>query len=158
MKHMRDVESTGSSPRPRNTGAGEGTSSQSKDADIARNTRMMSALIVLSRLTGFARTWAQAFAVGATIISSCYTLSNNLLTQLNNLVAGGLLITGFMPVYMAARRDGGQREGNEYISNLIGIISVALGAIAPKPTRLVLSSILNIMRMAEFSIIRLLQP
>lgn len=127
MKHMRDVESTGRSPRPRNTGADEGTSSQSKDADIARSTRMMSALIVLSRLTGFARTWAQAFAVGATIISSCYTLSNNLLTQLNNLVAGGLLITGFMPVYMAARRDGGQREGNEYISNLIGIISVALG-------------------------------
>lgn len=97
-------------------------------ADLGRNTRMMGALVILSRLTGFVRTWAQAFAVGATVISSCYTLSNNLLTQLNGLVAGGLLVTGFMPVYMAARKRGGQREGNDYISNLISIIALALGA------------------------------
>ena len=127
MKHTGDVGHAGGSARPRHMRDDKKAPAPGSAADIARSTRMMSALIILSRLTGFVRTWAQAFAVGATIISSCYTLSNNLLTQLNNLVAGGLLITGFMPVYMAARRDGGQREGNEYISNLIGLISVALG-------------------------------
>ncbi len=96
-------------------------------ADLGRNTRMMGALVILSRLTGFLRTWSQAFAVGATIISSCYTLSNNLLTQLYTLVAGGLLVTGFMPVYVAARKRGGQDEGNDYVSNLLSIIVVALG-------------------------------
>ena len=127
MKHTGDVGHAGGSARPRHMRDDKKAPAPGSAADIARSTRMMSALIILSRLTGFVRTWAQAFAVGATIISSCYSLSNNLLTQLNNLVAGGLLITGFMPVYMAARRDGGQREGNEYISNLIGLISVALG-------------------------------
>ena len=127
MKHTGDVGHAGGSARPRHMRDDKKAPAPGSAADIARSTRMMSALIILSRLTGFVRTWSQAFAVGATIISSCYTLSNNLLTQLNNLVAGGLLITGFMPVYMAARRDGGQREGNEYISNLIGLISVALG-------------------------------
>lgn len=97
--------------------------------DIGRSTRMMSVLVIVSRITGFLRTWAQAFAVGATIISSCYTLANNLHLQLNGLVSYGLLVTGFMPVYMSARHKGGQREGNEYISNLLSIAIVFLGIV-----------------------------
>lgn len=110
-------------------GGSTGKTATASRTDIGRSTRMMSALVILSRVTGFLRTWAQALAVGATIVSSCYTLSNNLLTQLYGLVAGGLIVTGFMPVYVQARKRGGQEGGNDYVSNLLSIVGLALAVI-----------------------------
>lgn len=134
MKHSNNATSNASAHQPKHMQSAQAEPANSATttatrSDIGRSTRMMSVLVILSRLTGFLRTWAQAFAVGATIISSCYTLSNNLLTQLYGLVAGGLIVTGFMPVYVQARKRGGQENGNDYVSNLLSIVGLALAVI-----------------------------
>lgn len=107
-------------------------SDQGRRAALGRNTAMMSALVIITRLTGFLRTWAQAYAVGVTMVASCYTLANNLHSQLNNLVAGGLLITGFMPVYMAAKKskDEDGASASAYVSNLLTVLTLFLGIAA----------------------------
>ena len=96
---------------------------------VGRNTAMMSALVVVSRVTGLVRTWAQAFALGTTLLASCYTVANNLPNQLYELVAGGMLVTAFLPVYMGCKRRAGQEGANRYISNLLSIILVLMGAV-----------------------------
>lgn len=62
---------------------------------VGRSSAMMSGLIIVSRITGFFRTWAQAYAVGVTMLASCYTIANNLPNLLYELVMGGMLVTAF---------------------------------------------------------------
>lgn len=95
---------------------------------VGRSTAMMSVLVVVSRITGFVRTWAQAFALGTTLLSSCYTVANNLPNQLYELVAGGMLVTAFLPVYLGTKRRAGQEGANRYISNLLSIVLLLMGA------------------------------
>ena len=73
----------------------EGDAQQRRESSAA----LMSVLVIISRLTGFARTWAQAYAVGATVLASCYEVANNLPTQIYELVTAGMLVTAFLPVY-----------------------------------------------------------
>ena len=42
---------------------------------------------MISRITGFVRTWAMAFALGSTLLASSYTVANNLPNMLYELVA-----------------------------------------------------------------------
>ena len=66
---------------------------------IARSTLVMSAATMLSKLTGFFRTWAMAFALGNTVLASSYQIAFNVPNMLYELVAGGILTTAFLPVY-----------------------------------------------------------
>ena len=97
--------------------------------DVGRSAAMMSALVIVSRITGFVRTWAQAFALGTTLLASCYTVANNLPNQLYELVVGGMLVTAFLPVYLSCKRRAGQEGANRYISNLLSIILVLMGVV-----------------------------
>ena len=47
-------------------------------ADVGSSAAMMSGLVIVSRITGFFRTWCQALALGATVAASCYTVANGL--------------------------------------------------------------------------------
>ena len=90
---------------------------------------LMSVLVVVSRLTGFMRTWAQAYAVGATVLASCYEVANNLPTQIYELVTAGMLVTAFLPVYVSVKRRLGQEKANDYVSNLTSIVVLLTGAV-----------------------------
>ena len=68
------------------------------ETSVGKSAAMMSVLVIFSRITGFVRTWGQAFALGTTLLSSCYTVANNLPNQLYELVIGGMIITAFLPV------------------------------------------------------------
>ena len=96
---------------------------------VGRSAAMMSLLVIVSRITGFVRTWAQAFALGTTLLASCYTVANNLPNQLYELVAGGMLVTAFLPVYLGCKRRAGQDGANRYISNLLSIVLVLMGVV-----------------------------
>ena len=96
---------------------------------VGRSAAMMSLLVIVSRITGFVRTWAQAFALGTTLLASCYTVANNLPNQLYELVVGGMLVTAFLPVYLSCKRRAGQEGANRYISNLLSIILVLMGVV-----------------------------
>ena len=84
---------------------------QQEDAQQRRESSaaLMSVLVIVSRLTGFARTWAQAYAVGATVLASCYEVANNLPTQIYELVTAGMLVTAFLPVYVSVKKRLGQK-------------------------------------------------
>ena len=90
---------------------------------------IMSVCVLLSRITGFARTWAMAYALGSTFLSSSYQVANNLPNMLYELVMAGMLVTAFLPVYISVRKKLGNEAGNEYASNLLSLVTVILGLV-----------------------------
>ncbi len=100
------------------------------DQSVGRSAAMMSVLVVISRVTGFLRTSSQAWALGATMLASCYTVANNLPNQLYELVMGGMLVTAFLPVYMSVKRKLGTEGASAYASNLVSLVVLAMGALA----------------------------
>ena len=116
-KHMKKAEE-GKSPE---------TSTQEQ---VGRSAALMSVLVVVSRLTGFLRTWGQAYAIGVTVMASCYSIANNLPNQLYELVAAGMLTTAFLPVYMTVKKRAGTEGASAYTSNLVSIVLLVMGAVA----------------------------
>lgn len=97
---------------------------------VSSSTFLMSACVITSRITGFIRTWAMAFALGSTLLSSSYQVANNLPNMLYELVAGGLLVTAFLPVYISIKNRQGEEAGNKYASNLLSIVTFFLIIVA----------------------------
>ena len=83
---------------------------------------MMTCLVFVSRLTGFVRTWAQAFTLGASMLASCYTVANNLPNLLFEITCGGMLYIAFLPVYTSVKNKAGKKGASDYASNMCGII------------------------------------
>ena len=104
-------------------------SAEAKTAQVGRSAALMSVLVIVSRLTGFFRTWGQAYAIGVTVMASCYSIANNLPNQLYELVVAGMLTTAFLPVYMSVREKAGTKGASEYTSNLVSIVLVLMGAV-----------------------------
>lgn len=100
---------------------------QPKDRSITSSAAIISACTIISRVTGFIRTWAMAFALGSTMLSSAYQVANNLPSMLYELVVGGMLVTAFLPVYMSVRKRLGEEAGNAYASNLFTLVVALLG-------------------------------
>ncbi len=101
-----------------------------KQVNIGRSAAIMSIATIVSRLTGFLRTWAMAFALGNTLLSSAYTVANNLPNMLYEMVVGGILVTAFLPVYVRLSRNSGQEEADKYASNIFTISLIFLGAVS----------------------------
>ena len=90
----------------------------------------MSLCTLVSRATGFVRTWAMAFALGNTVMAAGFSLANNLPNMIYELVAGGVLSTAFLPIYLQQRNQHGTKASSDYASNLLSIAVVFLGVIA----------------------------
>lgn len=123
------VREDGESPE---VGAGTPQGSRTIDAQeasVGRSAAMMSVLVIVSRITGFFRTWAQAFALGVTVLSSCYTVANNLPNMLYELVMGGMLATAFLPVYLSVKERSGREGANRYTSNLLSLVMLLMGVL-----------------------------
>ncbi len=127
-KHM----ATPTSPRPRvrpSAPGAAGVEPQDREAQVGRSAALMSALVIVSRLTGFFRTWGQAYALGVTVTASCYSVANNLPNQLYEIVVGGMLVTAFLPVYLSVKKRLGREGANAYTSNLVTIVLILMGAV-----------------------------
>ena len=111
-------------------GAPAQQSEEAKDAQVGRSTAMMSALVIVSRLTGFLRTWGQAYALGVTVTASCYSVANNLPNSLYEIVIGGMLVTAFLPVYLSVKQRAGAKGASAYTSNLVSIVLILMGAVS----------------------------
>lgn len=99
-------------------------------ASVGASAALISFFVIISRITGFARTWAMAFALGSTVLASSYQVANNLPNMLYELVVGGMLVTAFLPVYVSVRNKLGAKGGNEYASNLLSLTFILLGIVA----------------------------
>lgn len=108
----------------------EELSEEATEEAVGRSAAMMSGLVIISRITGFFRTWCQSWALGATMLSSCYTVANNLPNQLYELVMGGMLATAFLPVYMSVKKKQGREGASAYASNLLSLLTILMGALA----------------------------
>jgi putative peptidoglycan lipid II flippase len=106
----------------------DASSSEELGKKIGGSALVISVCVMLSRITGFIRTWAMGFAMGTTLLSSSYQVACNLPNQLYELVMGGMLVTAFLPVYVSLQKREGQERASEYASTLLGIVVVILGA------------------------------
>ncbi|MDR0458911.1 MAG: murein biosynthesis integral membrane protein MurJ [Coriobacteriales bacterium] len=99
-------------------------------ASVTRSTAVMSTATFISRITGFIRTWAMAFALGNTVLTAAFTVANNLPNQIFELLAGGIISSVFLPVYLDQREKRGEKAASEYASSLFSISLVVLGSIS----------------------------
>lgn len=124
---MRDASGDGTAAGTGAVATADGRNDFAKKTDGA--TTMISALVLVSRITGFMRTWAQALAIGVTPLASCYTVANNLPSQLYELVVGGMLVTAFLPVYMSLKGERGEAEARRYATNLTSIVTIGMAVV-----------------------------
>ena len=99
---------------------------------VSRKANGASLLVIVSRITGFGRTMAQANALSGALMSvaSCYTVASTLPNSLYELVMGGMLITSFLPVYLSVRGRLGREGAAAYASNLLSLILIVMGALS----------------------------
>jgi putative peptidoglycan lipid II flippase len=91
---------------------------------------MMSTLTMLSRITGFLRIWATAFALGATGLMSAYSVANNIPNMIFELVAGGIISSLFIPMFMELRESKGESEAWRFTSHVFNLAVLCLGVLA----------------------------
>lgn len=103
--------------------------SEETQPSVAKSTALMSAATLISRVTGLVRTWAMAFALGNTVVTSAYQVANNMPNVVFDLVAGGLLGAAFIPVYLLEKERAGDKGGNEFANNLLNLTIVVLGVL-----------------------------
>ncbi|MCL2750588.1 MAG: murein biosynthesis integral membrane protein MurJ [Coriobacteriia bacterium] len=97
---------------------------------VARSTALMSVATLTSRVTGLARTFVMAAAVGTTYVTSAYQIANTMPNMIYELVLGGLLNAAFVPLYLLMMEKHGREGGNRYASNLLNIVILVMGALS----------------------------
>jgi putative peptidoglycan lipid II flippase len=90
----------------------------------------MSVSTLVSRVTGFARTWAMAYALGVTALADSYDIANNLPNMLFELLAGGVLSSVFIPVFMERLAQDGDEEAWRFASHVLNVLVLVLGVVA----------------------------
>lgn len=103
---------------------------QNEQSSIIKNTGLMTLGTLFSRISGLLRTWAMAFALGNTVLTSSYQIANNLPNVLYDLVAGGFLATAFLPVLLLQKERYGWRGQNRYTINILNITLILLGTLS----------------------------
>lgn len=94
---------------------------------IAKNTGLMTLATLGSRITGLLRTWAMAFALGNTLLTSAYQIAYNMPAMIYELAASGILATAFLPLYLLMKEKKGTRLAYKFASNILTLTIVALG-------------------------------
>ena len=91
---------------------------------------MMSISTAASRITGFVRTWAMAYALGVTALSASYSVANNIPNMIFELAAGGVLSSVFIPLFIERMQREGEDEAWRFASYVFNIVVVVLGLLA----------------------------
>ena len=114
--------------------AGRGGASAGKLSaeSVGASAALISICVIISRITGFARTWAMAFALGSTFWSpACPTRwPTTCRTCSTSWSWAACSSRRFDPVYLSVKKQLGDRRGNEYASNLLTIVVVLLAIVS----------------------------
>ena len=104
---------------------------------LARSTAVMSAGTILSRITGFVRQWAMAVALGVSLaskgaipIASAFNISNNIPNMIYELVAGGVLSSMFIPIFLEKLDRNGESAAFKLTNTLFSLFLLVLGGVA----------------------------
>ncbi len=90
----------------------------------------MSVSTAMSRITGFMRTWAMAYALGVTALSASYSVANNIPNMIFELAAGGVLSSVFIPLFIERMQRDGEDEAWKFASYVFNITILVLGVVA----------------------------
>lgn len=90
----------------------------------------MSASTALSRATGFVRTWATAYALGVTALAASYSVANNIPNLIYELMAGGVMASAFIPVFLERLKQGGEEDAWRYASSIFNLTVIVLGTVS----------------------------
>jgi len=97
----------------------------------------MSVGTILSRATGFVRQWAMAVALGVTLtstgaipIASAFNISNNIPNMIYELVAGGVLSSMFIPIFLEKLKSDGEGDAHRFANTLFTLVLLVLGFVA----------------------------
>lgn len=97
----------------------------------------MSVGTILSRATGFVRQWAMAVALGVTLtskgaipVASAFNIANNIPNMIYELVAGGVLSSMFIPIFLERSRRDGQASAFAFANTLFSLIFLIFGVVA----------------------------
>ena len=123
---------------------GEPESAEPPSPGLARSTAIQAAGTALSRITGFGRIFAFAYALGAGRLADTYTLANNTPNIIYELILGGVLSGTLLPVFVRAlREDDEEYDGWRAISAALtlglvaaAVLSLAFVVVAPLFIRL----------------------
>lgn len=91
---------------------------------------VVAAMIMVSRLTGFGRTVVTAYFFGRGSATDAYNAAFNVPNTLAILISGGLLATGFVPVFTALLQKGEEKEAQETFRALLTLVMVGFGVIS----------------------------
>ncbi len=94
---------------------------------IIKNTGLITLCTLGSRVTGLLRTWAMAFALGNTLLTSAYQIAYNMPAMIYELAASGVLATAFLPLYLLQKEKHGNKEAYDFASNILSITIIILG-------------------------------
>ncbi len=95
---------------------------------IRRATAAMVAGTALSRITGVARMFALAYALGFTSLADAYNLANTMPNIVHDLVIGGVLAATFVPVFVDRLVRRPREEAWEAISAVTSVALLVLAA------------------------------
>lgn len=96
---------------------------------LSRSTGVMAAGTALSRLTGFGRLLALAYALGFTDLTDTYNLANNTPLIVYELVLGGMLSATLVPVFVRELVDKESEDNWRAISAVATVSGVVLLAV-----------------------------
>jgi len=97
---------------------------------VSSATRVVAGMILLSRLTGFGRFVVTSYFFGRGDITDAYVAAFNIPNTLAILISGGLLATGFVPVFTKLLSSGQEEEAKRTFRSLLWLIIVGFGAIS----------------------------
>lgn len=90
----------------------------------------MSISTTLSRVTGFVRTWATAYALGVTALAASYGVANNIPNMIYELVAGGIISSLFIPIFLEWWGDKSREDAWRFASSLFNLTTLILSVVA----------------------------
>lgn len=96
---------------------------------MARATALMSSLTAVSRVTGFLRVAAMAYAIGGTEskVADTYTLANSTPNIIYQLVVGEVLATLLVPVFVSSFKTRGDEESWRLAGTILNLALIAAG-------------------------------
>jgi murein biosynthesis integral membrane protein MurJ len=100
------------------------------DDGVRRDAAGIAVLTLLSRLTGFARVLVVAAVLGTGLLGDVYQSANTVPTLVFELLAGGALQAALVPLFVAARRSGGDAGLARTVGVIGGTTVAALAALA----------------------------
>jgi putative peptidoglycan lipid II flippase len=100
------------------------------DDGVRRDAAGIAALTLVSRLTGFARILVVAAVLGTGLLGDVYQSANTVPTLVFELLAGGALQAALVPLFVAARRAGGEAGLARTVGVIGGTTAAVLAALA----------------------------